>query len=317
MDFKYQDCEYISPKSNQEKVVYHYTSANSFFSILDSKKIWFSDCQFMNDRSEYVYIKEIFFNAIEGTSMDSGTHESRNRIVDYILGPLYCGIEPQNYTGNKIYKGLAGLAFTRFYLLCASLECDNLSLWNYYVKNNNYYGYNLGIKITNFTENIKKSGINITHGKINYDRDMQIKTLHNKILELDKKYNTNHLEEPLEDMAIEAYQDELSNYLIEKCLFYKNPAFAHEKEYRFVIEASTNETSDNKVEIGHHPNNIGLIVPHLKIGFPLEDAISEITLSPMAEKEVAKKGVDSLLANITKNKYHPIDINYSKINIRY
>ena len=50
-----------------EKVncVFHYTSPEGLYSILKNRTFRFTDCQFFNDKSEYVYVKRPLIKAIE------------------------------------------------------------------------------------------------------------------------------------------------------------------------------------------------------------------------------------------------------------
>ncbi len=302
--------------------IYHYTSPEGLVSIIKNKKIWFSDSQFMNDRSEYVYIKEIFEEAAKGTEHETDDKKMKNnKFLDYILGFPYEGIMPTPVCEEgKVFS--KGLISTRYYLFCTSLNQDSLSLWNYYVKNKYYQGYNIGLDVNHLVKAISKNSLcRVTHGLVSYDRDMQIRKLHEKIVELDQQYKADVEKCPNDehhiDICIDNYQENLADYLIKRCLFYKNPAFSHEQEYRFVIEAPK-YNSEKEHFIDYHIGIGGLIVPHLELSFDMENVLKNITLAPMMESVVAKQGVNSLLANNTQNSQKiKIETNYSSINVRF
>lgn len=60
---------YINPlaqiNENSTKKIYHYTSPNGLQAILKNSSIRFSDLEFLNDTSEYIYILEILKSASE------------------------------------------------------------------------------------------------------------------------------------------------------------------------------------------------------------------------------------------------------------
>lgn len=301
-----------------KREVYHYTSPNSFLSIVDNKKLWFSDSQFMNDRSEYIYIKEIFEQAAKGTTHQTNQKEDKDRFIDYILGVPYGGIILKPLPKGQ--KGFSrGLMSTRYYLFCASLNSDSHSLWSYYVKNNQYQGYNIGIDVNKLVKSISNPTWKITHGMVNYDREKQIKQLNAKIIELSKQFNIDIQTGRNEDACIEHYQDELAEYLVQRCMFFKNPAFAHENEYRIVIEApaTTIDAENDKSKVGFHVSSSGLIVPHLEVNFEPEDVVKSIALAPMMEREVAKQGIRRLLSSTPQKTKVKIPINFSQIDVRY
>jgi len=264
----------------------------------------------MNDRSEYVHIKNVFKEAAKGTP-----HEENEEFVDYLMGTPYGSITARpTISGEKSFS--RGIIRTRFYLFCTSLNPDSHSMWNYYVKNGNYQGYNFGLSVNALINSISQLGQKLIHGRVSYDIDEQVKQIHNKILELSNKYNDNINEGIDEEWCIECYQDTLAEYLLQRCMFYKHPTFKHEEEYRFLIEAPA-ITIDNRSTIEHHIGDGGLIVPHLSVNFDPVQSLKSITLAPMMEQKVAKQGIQRLLTNKLPEFEHQIDIKYSQIDIRF
>lgn len=300
----------VRPRCETGQLVYHYASPDGFLSIAKHKKLWFSDSQFMNDRSEYVHIKNIFNQASKGTS-----HEDDNEFVDYIMGFPYGGFTTQHaITGKGSFS--RGIIRTRYYLFCTSLAPDSHSMWNYYVKNGYYQGYNFGLSVDSLIDSIPQLGQKLTHGKVSYNVEEQIQQIHNKIIELSKEFDNKVNSGLDQDYCIEWYQESLAEYLLQQCMFYKNPAFKHEEEYRFLIEAPA-ITIDGGGTIDHHVGGGGLIVPHLVVTFDPIQSIQSITLAPMMEREVAKQGVQRLLANKIPESKSQININYSQIDVRF
>lgn len=306
----YFDGHEVKPNCETGNIVYHYTSPDSFLSIVEHNSLWYSDSQFMNDRSEYVHIKNIFKQAARGTS-----HEHNDEFVDYLMGLPYGGITTQHAISGK-GSFSRGFIRTRYYLFCTSLDPDSHSMWTYYVKNGYYQGYNFGLSVDALIDSTHQLGQKLTHGKVNYDVEEQIQKIHDKIIELSKKFDDNIKEGIDQDRCVECYQETLGEYLLQRCMFYKNPAFKHEEEYRFLIEAP-DVTIDGGGTIEHHVGGGGLIVPHLAVAFDPIKSIQSITLAPMMEREVAKQGVQRLLTNKIPKIKSKIGINYSQINVRF
>ena len=146
MDIKYFTGKKIISNPKRKRNVYHYTSPAGFLSIIEQDKLWFSDSQFLNDRSEYVYIKQLFKEAEE--NIDNKKSAEGEEFIDYIFGSPYEGYRiKSNFKKESSPRRGWALEHVRYYLLCASVEQDSHSLWNYYVKNNNYQGYNIGISV--------------------------------------------------------------------------------------------------------------------------------------------------------------------------
>ena len=61
-------------------------------------------------------------------------------------------------------------------------------MWNYYVKNGQYLGYNLGINVDEFVEHLSLlSGITLRHGNVLYDEDKQVDKIKTFLEQLNKK----------------------------------------------------------------------------------------------------------------------------------
>lgn len=157
----------IKSNTKMQNRVYHYTSPGGILSILQNDKLWFTDCQYLNDKSEYIYIKKPLIMAFKliGEEVDE-------LFLDKLLFADPYQSQNIELTGKKnrfIIKN------KRFFLFCASLNEDSQNMWNYYVKNGQYLGYNLGINVDEFVEHLSSlSGITISHGKVLYDEDKQV-----------------------------------------------------------------------------------------------------------------------------------------------
>jgi hypothetical protein len=208
MTYKYKGCiemidkgnvSFFNGKSivkhtNTNQKIYHYTSPMGLYSIIENKRVWFTDCQFMNDMSEFVYIKKVLLHALD--SKEWKNVKDMQEYADYILSTPYQSFELNEHDANKPFS----FCFTdsRYYLFCTSLKSDSHNMWSYFMHNGNYTGYNIGFDVARFV-NLFSSfpGVTLTHGKVIYDEDEQVKQVKDKIgllniqfeKELEKKAN--------------------------------------------------------------------------------------------------------------------------------
>lgn len=232
--------------------VYHYTSPQGIFDILRNKTLWFTDVQYLNDKSEYIA------------------------------------------PSDDKYR----------YVLSTSLNSDSIAMWNHYVKNNGYSGYNLGLK-------------------------------HNVLIQYlaDAVYNTNcatledrkHMGLKYDEITCEYSKVEYELNEDKSDLFKKLKGFSSEEEYRFVLVVPkeyplANSCSDNdEIELlqKYRVGNSGIITPYLEWRFDIHkkrQLFSQITLAPMIEAKLAKKSFERFL---DKSLGCSIKITPSRIRMRF
>ena len=153
------------------KTVYHYTSGDALKSIVENKKIWFSDIRCMNDYGE----QEIFLNTIK-------QEVSFKPFIDLIPKDT---IENTDLQMSKLLDK-ENDKFRCFILSC-SLNSDSLPMWNYYSKGCQHGGYNIGFDIKGVATYIYKkyiekiNGAFLFYGNVTYceNNDKIIKSLKN------------------------------------------------------------------------------------------------------------------------------------------
>ena len=216
----------------------------------------------------------------------------------------------------------------RLFVFCASKEPDSLNMWNYYVKNGLYQGYNIGINISRFIKTFDTDSPKmldsfiVYYGNVLYDEKKQFA----EIESLAKRYEKTNISDK---MSLHFAVLQLRAYIELQGLFYKSPKFKDEKEYRVVISIaneriphSENEAHkyfgfNNQKMTEEYYSRGGLIVPALSVVLP-KDAISRVYISPITEYEISKASVEELLENCGyRNGKKPIDINKSEIPIRF
>ncbi|MGI5849924.1 MAG: DUF2971 domain-containing protein [Christensenellales bacterium] len=315
-----EDGSSILPKQK----IYHYTSAQGLFSILKNQTIRFTDCQFLNDKSEYNHIREPLKTALE---------ETYYSLHDPSVGEMLNNVITDNYEWETLVnlspsqpQGLKGLKIKmykmRYYVFCATDLSDSLGMWNYYVKGGNYQGYNLQISINDFLNcfgPIRNPNVDVFYGKVIYKEKDKVDILKSIIQSVDQKLNDSLLDindEEDNDITRQESQGELLTYLENFRLFFKDSAFSAEREYRFIVRVplECENAEDDVLQTGYDMKN-GIMVPYCELKLDKCNTISSITLSPMLENDLAENGLKRFLKD---NGYSDkIDVKQSKIPIRY
>ena len=265
------------------RVVFHYTSPEALMSILQSTHLRFTDCQFLNDKSEYTHIHIPLKQAFEEIK-DSLHDDYMSGLIQEYLDHGYQYSELIQEKPDVGFKGLR-MYEMRYYVFCTSLDNDLLNMWNYYVKGGNYQGYNIGISvkdIINSFSNITDEKVNIYFGPIIYTDREKIELLKRIILDIDQKLS--RALEKITDIqergiTTDIHYGELLSYIQNYRLFFKDGSFSGEKEYRFVIKmpAAQQKHSSNTPQVNYSIRQ-GVITPHCDVRFEKEGVIKKSLL---------------------------------------
>lgn len=295
------------------KIQYHYTSPEAFLSIIKNEQVRFTDIRFLNDRSEGIYlvklmcdyfnknkqrfphVEEAFYNLI-----------SKNHIESI-----------RNLSVSKInFDTALPISNVRQFVFCMCEECDMLNMWNYYVNNGLYQGYNIGINVLDFLKTFDvvnedfPDAFTVYYGKVLYKEQQQFMELENLFHELEQENNF---------LTIEV---KLKLYIDTYCAFFKHSKFENEKEFRMVIEISDKRIPrtdhhfqglNNKLMEYNFCTKNGLIVPYLSVKIN-KDSFSRITVSPIMEAEITQNSIRELLKT---NDFKGCKVYQSNIPIRF
>lgn len=309
--------EYGQEGMHRDKTVYHYTSPEGLLEILKKPCVRFTDCQYLNDKSEYTHIHIPLEAAFEDVRDELYNVELCDMIQDYISDEY----EYQQFVSDPLISGLKGMKILsmRYFIFCSSTERDSLNMWNYYVKGGNYQGYNISFSVKNIVEafsSITNQSVTLFYGPVIYKEKEQVEEIKKALVEIDEKLQkaleneSNFLER---DIIRQDYYGELLMKIEHLRLFFKNAAFSGEKEYRFVIRMPAN-LSDNNLCFNYTIKK-GVVTPHCDIPFSKVGVIKGIMTAPMMEAELAKAGLTRFLED--QGYGSKINIDHSKIPIRY
>ncbi|MBU3188729.1 DUF2971 domain-containing protein [Clostridium bowmanii] len=303
---KYKLEEYLKLEQISAGMLYHYTDAAGLLGILQNELFWVSKSNFLNDFSEISYIDTV----IKIICKDMFTDE-----YELIAGMILEEVHFLNFGKSMNVKE------QNYYILSLTENPDSLALWSTY---SNCFGYNIGLdgsdlaQIMSNLQNETPLGI---HGKVIYDKAIQcqivrdeinitkIPLLYNKYL---KSKNTELIKELKDEISL------MSVALGAYGLFFKDPLFSQEQEYRIVFFHLVNEGLSTKLnhEIKFRDRN-GIIIPYIEVPMTNDKGylpVRELMVGPKNNLDIAEHGIDFLLYWLKKK---DVTIRRSGIPLRY
>lgn len=299
--------------------LYHYTSPFGLEGILSKRSLFFTDSQFLNDYSERMEIYDFLKKAIR--EVDSSKNPT-------LYSTMKNHIENTETSQNESSSEIQNDTNFRFFVASFCLDADNLSMWNYYTKTPNSYGYNIcfdwhmlqkalwddtmirKLNPVDYKNNgFKVLGFNM-YGFVIYDDETKLKHLVELITDiLEHKEPSEFPQNPIEIFK------EIVRSL---SLFFKNKAFSKENEYRFVIVSRNKELNSFRRE--NPENNLytfrlcnGLFLPYINAPIIRSGTVEKVTVSPSVQQEIAMQGLEYFLFH---NGYCP-RVTKSEIPLRY
>ena len=264
--------------------IYHYCSPNIVEHILQEDKVSlrFTRSDSMNDTSEGNQANLLFQTSVRHAFEDGYiTEEYKDFLVDVeqnayayynenLAGDIFRGIYFQFCYGYK------------YYLCCFSYDWDSIPLWNYYVKEKSYQGFNIGFDSNKIEKaKIRKDKYEIWVSTVVYTDFFE------NCSSLIKKYSTYFaMSNNLEKAAL-AYM--LACYLERYRLVVKNQCFMHENEIRAILRINQSDNLKEEYDWSH-----GFPRPFITIDFS-KAAFRSITVGPLLEKDISKIQTEEFL----------------------
>lgn len=278
--------------------VFHYTSGQGLFGIVNSNKLHCSNIKFMNDSSEELYAKQI---------LEEFLHNSEKAQV------LYKKFYSQSYHDVILYPGDK-------FVVSFCKENDSLSMWNYYASGN---GYNLEFELSEIIQRNKKHGISIREIEMVYNKidqlnlyEIFIKRFEEKAIEYDKlEESKDRVEDAKSHHEISNAQDEISELfnkeLIDLLLSFKHPAYEREHEVRLIVSVLPWFMDDfDNTDFKISPN--GVFIEYLTLDLDITEMLKSVTVHPL-NGELHKSGVERFLL---QKWMKPLDVKISNIPFR-
>lgn len=284
--------------NDTDYTIYHYTKPEKLLNILSGETIRFSNVLYLNDKEEVAYSYRLIINLI------AETPDLNTDLFEKI----------KNHFDNK-YKNIVDgnsdlINKLEYFTTSFSSESDNLTLWNNYAKGKNYTGYNIGFNKKKLIKEMNDKNYLPIYGSVIYDRKKQIQIIQS----IFKKWNI-MFEKALnssKSTKVKLFDIlfELIDVLNIVSIFFKNPQFKNEKEYRIVL-VNAFGTPDCKPTKVVEKN--GLFVPYLEYHFD-KNSVSTINIGPTFDETIFYTSTNRMLLNFG---YENIEVVRSKIPLRY
>lgn len=278
--------------------IYHYTKPEKLLNILSGENIRFSNALYLNDKEEIAYSYRLIVKLIDKT--EGLNPDLFIKIKKHFSNKYKHIVDGDNDFVNKL----------EYFTTSFSTESDNLTLWNNYAKGKNYTGYNIGFNKQKLIKEMSENDYLPIYGSVIYDKQKQIKIIHaifkkwNSLFEKELKCQKSN-EVKLFDILFE-----LIDILSIVSIFFKNPQFKNEHEYRIVIVnvfGAKNSKATSIVEKN------GLFVPYLEYKFS-KDSVVSVNIGPTFDENIFYTSTNRMLLNFG---YCDKQVNRSKIPLRY
>ncbi len=284
--------------NDTDYTIYHYTKPEKLLNILEGGTIRFSNVLYLNDKEEVAYsYKLIVYLINENPQLN---HDLFDKIKKHFQNKYKYIVDGNSDLINKL----------EYFTTSFSSDSDNLTLWNNYAKGKNYTGYNIGFNKKKLIKEMNDNEYLPIYGSVIYDRKKQIQV----ILSIFKKWN-NMFEKALKvkknnQVKLFDILFELIDVLNIVSIFFKNPQFKNEKEYRIVI-VNAFGTKDSKPTQIVEKN--GLFVPYLEYHFA-KNSVTSVNIGPTFDETIFFTSTNRMLLNFG---YENIEVVRSKIPLRY
>ena len=267
--------------NDKNSTIYHYTKPEKLLNILKSASIRFSNALYLNDKDEIAYSYKLIVKLIDETpNLETDVFEKiKNHFISkykhIIDGEIDSKIELEYFT-------------TSF-----SSENDNLTLWNNYSKGKSYTGYNIGFNKDLLIKDMIEKEFHPIYGSVIYDTKKQAKIL----TSIFKKWNTQikNLSNTRKNYEVHLFDliFELIDILSIVSLFFKNPQFNNEKEYRIVLVNGVDIKSAKQTKI---IEKNGLFIPYIEYNFS-HNTVSNVNIGPTLDERIFYASTNRMLMN--------------------
>lgn len=300
-----------------DELIYHYTSPEGVIGILKGKNIElrFTRIDCLNDTTEgsniIKYYKNICKQLLYNNDIDKEYFDSIIDIWPFKEACFIYDFDPPRIINGIEYKDHCISEYIT-YVFCLSTLPDSLPMWNYYLKNGRYEGFNLGFSTLKLKEffhySSNKRNFSSEFIVVEYEDQEKDDILKDFIIALYKYCNK-------DDTQLSRTKIAISNELSKWRYAFKPKYFAHEEEIRFAIHLPLNEDKTMLAPFAksviRYDNDSG--IPKYIFAPPLDkSALFEITTSPMCNKKENKR----ILLELS-NKGYDVKIYHSKIPIRF
>lgn len=261
----------IEQADEYRETLYHYTGIHSLMGMVETNNLWMSKGTFLNDSSELFYFRGVLKAVLR--RMDIPQDKDRWRMF----------VQELEKAMERFLSEIEDGGF-EVYIFSLSHSPDSLALWYNYAKGE---GYNLGFSEKSLLAGIQNSPEEgtILHGLVEYSRQKQELILMGLLLGTFKLVAQYEKEEVAASLS-----DHFFNIITTFAVFFKDPTFASEEEYRIAMV----NKRDSQAHVSFRAQN-GVIIPYIAVNFADKLPISHVTIGPKNNIDIAKRGIEQYL----------------------
>ena len=221
------------------KTLFHYCSLPKFLSITQAHEIWLSDLSKTNDSMEQEWIYHFLEQVVHYLCQQNLSTEENGNDLYQTYSSIFA--KRQSDLDKKVLLNTVHLLQSmqeEAFIPCGLCMCtdgDLLSQWRSYADLG--AGVAIGFCSNEFASLSSAVSTNLSFGPINYNLSDQI----NHLIPLVNKYFINTISATEKEKKLNAGL--ILSDIFEKALFFKNPAFAEEKEWRLLYMDSKRQPS--------------------------------------------------------------------------
>lgn len=278
--------------------IYHYTKPEKLLNILSGGTLRFSNALYLNDKEEIAYSYRLIVKLID--EIPELNPDLFGKIKTHFSNKYKHIVDGENDFRNKL----------EYFTTSFSTESDNLTLWNNYAKGKNYTGYNIGFDKKKLIDEMTENKYLPVFGSVIYDKQKQIKIIHAIFKKWNMLFNRALKCKKTKEVKLFDILFELIDVLSIVSIFFKNPQFKNEHEYRIVIVNAFGVENSKPTKV---VEKNGLFVPYLEYKFSKE-SVTSINIGPTFDENIFYTSTNRMLLNFG---YEDKEVCRSKIPLRY
>lgn len=278
--------------------IYHYTKPEKLLNILSGGTLRFSNALYLNDKEEIAYSYRLIVKLID--EIPELNPDLFGKIKTHFSNKYKHIVDGENDFRNKL----------EYFTTSFSTESDNLTLWNNYAKGKNYTGYNIGFDKKKLIDEMTENKYLPVFGSVIYDKQKQIKIIHAIFKKWNMLFNRALKCKKTNEVKLFDILFELIDVLSIVSIFFKNPQFKNEHEYRIVIVNAFGVGNSKPTKV---VEKNGLFVPYLEYKFSKE-SVTSINIGPTFDENIFYTSTNRMLLNFG---YEDKEVCRSKIPLRY
>lgn len=284
--------------TDKNYTIYHYTKPEKLLNILSGGTLRFSNALYLNDKEEIAYSYRLIVKLID--EIPELNPDLFGKIKTHFSNKYKHIVDGENDFRNKL----------EYFTTSFSTESDNLTLWNNYAKGKNYTGYNIGFDKKKLIDEMTENKYLPVFGSVIYDKQKQIKIIHAIFKKWNILFNRALKCKKTNEVKLFDILFELIDVLSIVSIFFKNPQFKNEHEYRIVIVNAFGVENSKPTKV---VEKNGLFVPYLEYKFSKE-SVTSINIGPTFDENIFYTSTNRMLLNFG---YEDKEVCRSRIPLRY